>query len=338
MRHGALLGFAALALAGCSLEESGQAPTLSDAGPPDVAKLDATVDASGDVTLMDTGIDTGIDVIEEPAPPLPCTTDASVCTGAIPGGWTLTMFSPNRSTSCPVNAVTADVVATPVAGAGACTCNCNITTQPSCVLGTVNGSWGNGSCNTNWGPWTFTTPGQCVDLGVSVNLANGNNFSKLPVTPGQCTGAPAPDTSKVTTTGMRTCTPAAACAEDVCNGQVPAGLRSCIASNGDVACPVGPFSQKVAVVGAASSLACGACTACSVTQTGCGTATVKYWDDANCTVATGSIVADGKCNATGNVHANHITYESQPQNVQCAAGTSAATVDLTAKKTICCRP
>lgn len=314
----------ALALAGCSLEQGGQAP----AGPGDASTLDAGADVV---------VDTGIDVIEEPGPPLPCTTDASVCTGAIPVGWTLTMFSANRGTPCPVNATTGDVVATPVATTGACSCSCNVTTQPSCVLGTVTGVWGNTGCGNAWGPWTFTTPGQCVDLGVNVNLGNNNNFSKLALTPGVCSGASAADPGKVTSTPMRTCTPAAGCAEDVCSGQVPSGLRSCIASNGDVACPAGPFSQKAAVVGSGPSLLCGSCSACS-TQATCGAATIKYWDDANCTQATGSIAADGKCNPTSNVHANHITYESQVQNVQCVAGSSTPSVDLAGKTTICCRP
>ncbi len=335
MRNLAWLALPLLATAGCSLEQSGQAPTLGDGGSPDVTAFDASVDATPpDATV----IDTGVDVIEEPGPPLPCSTDASVCTGAIPGGWTLTMFSTNRNTACPSNSTTSDVVASPAAGNGACKCSCNVTTQPSCAIGTVTGSWGNGTCGNGWGPWTFATQGQCVDLGVNTNLANNNNFSKLGLTPGACSTGAVADNSKLTSTPMRGCVPSTACAEDVCNGQVTAGFRSCITSPGDVACPAGPFSVKVAVAGPSATLACGACSACSVTQSACGNATVKYWDDANCTVARGTITADGQCNGTNNVHANHITYENPVQNVQCVAGTSAPTVDISGKSTVCCRP
>ena len=61
----------------------------------------------------------------------------------------------------------------------------------------------------------------------------------------------------------------AACAEDVCNGAVPAGMRSCIVSPGDVTCPAGPFSDKAAVVGPSATLACDPCSQCNVTGT-CG--------------------------------------------------------------------
>lgn len=325
-----------LAVTGCSLEESGigTGPT-SDGGP------DVTFDVSGDVTVdVGTPDVVTVDVIEEPGPPLPCSTDASVCTGAIPSGWTLTMFAPNRNTACPSNATPADVVANPGVAAGGCTCSCNITTQPSCAIGTVNGGWGTNNCNnTNgWGPWTFATAGQCVSLGYNGNLADKNMFSKLGVTAGACNGAATTDPTKLTSTPMRTCVPAPACAEDVCSGTVPAGFRSCIAADGDLACPAGPFSVKAAVTGANATLACGACTACNVTQSGCGAATIKYWDDGNCTTQTGSIAADGQCNSTGNVHTNHITYEAAVQNVKCNQGTSASTVDLASKRTICCRP
>lgn len=313
-------------------------PTFSDSGTNDVTtNVEASVDASSDGTVT---IDTGVDAIEEPGPPLPCSTDASVCQGAIPTGWTLTMFSPNRNTACPSNSTTADIVENPIANAGACPCSCVIGTQPSCVLGSMTGKYGgDANCNsTNWGPWSFTTAGQCVDLGVSVTLLDYNQFSKLPLTKGTCTTSPQPDTSKLSSTPMRACVPSAACAEDVCSGQVPAGLRSCISSPGNVSCPAGPFTDKAAVVGTGATLACDACTACNVAASCNGTATVKYWDDINCTVAKGSITADGMCNATANQHTNHITYENPVQGVACNAGTSAAKADLTAKRTVCCRP
>lgn len=328
------LGILLVCCAGCSLDEGGVAQAIPDGGgSPDAVTADVT---ANDVAVSDVGPD----VIEEPGPPLPCTSDAGICTGAITQGWTLTLFSPNRATACPGNSTSADVVAAPTPQAGACTCSCNIATQPSCALGTVTAKYStDGNCGNAWKTFTITTAGQCMDYAMGdFNLASHNSYTKLALTPGTCTTAAVPDTGKVGSTPMRTCAPPAACAEDVCNGTVPAGMRACITAPGDVKCPAGPFSDKATVIGASTTLACDACSACGVTQSACGTATVKYWGDANCTAARGTITADGNCNTTGGVNVSHFTYENPVQNVQCVAGTSTAKPDLDTKRTVCCRP
>lgn len=319
-----------LATSGCSLEERGQAPADGGVGPDDVVTFDGPV--TGDAT-----IDVTNDVTEEPGPPLPCTSDASVCSGAVPGGWTLTMFSANRNTACPVNSTGADVVANPGVTAGACTCSCKAS-GTTCSTGSVTGKWANDNgCGNGWGTWAVNTVGQCTAFPNAVTVGTYNQFTKLPFTAGTCSGTATADPNKLTSTPMRTCAPSTACAEDVCNGAVPAGMRSCIVSPGDVTCPAGPFSDKAAVVGPSATLACDPCSQCNVTGT-CGTATLKYWDDGNCTVARGSLVADGVCNPTASQHVSHFTYEGTPQNVVCNAGTSAPKPALTTKQTICCRP
>lgn len=320
------LGVVVLALcAGCSLEEGGLAPTVGDAGTQDVASFDVNADVTADV-------------VEEPGPPLPCTSDASVCSGAVPGGWTLTMFAANRATACPVNSTAEDVVANPGFTAGACTCSCTITKQPTCETGQVTAKWANDSaCGNSWTQPTIATPGQCMPFPNPVTVGNYNQFTKLGFTTGTCSGTATPDNNKLTSTPMRTCAPTTACAEDVCNGQVPSGMRSCITSTGDVTCPAGPFSDKAAVVGPNATLSCDTCTSCNVSGT-CGTATVKYWDDAACTIARGTLTANGACNPTTNQHVSHFTYECPVQGVACNAGTSAPTATLATKRTICCRP
>ncbi len=329
-----------LCCAACSLDQAGLGQADDDGGLlPDVTPGDVTVP---DVNVPDTGAaDVGLDVVEEPGPPLPCTTDASVCSGTVPQGWSLVAYEANRSTACPGNFTTTDVVASPTLQAGACTCSCNVTTQPSCALGTVTvGYSGNNQCNFTLPPMNITTEGQCVDYGIGTFTPfSYNSYTKLPLTPGTCTTAAATDTSKVGSTPTRTCIPPQTCAEDVCNGDVPQGMRACIVGAGDVACPAGPFSDKAAVVGSDTSLTCGACSACSVTASACGNGTVKYWGDSSCTQAKGTIAADGKCNATGTPSGvNHFTYENPVQNVKCNAGTSTPTADLAGKQTVCCRP
>ena len=323
---------------GCSLDE-GAAGQGSDAGAQDGAGPDVTTAdvGSGDVTTADVGLD----AIEEPGPPLPCTSDSGACSGAVPSGWTLTAFAPNRTAACPGNFTSTDVVASPTSQSGACTCSCNIASQPSCALGAVTMKYSNDTqCGVTYATYNITTAGACIDYGAGTfTLVSHHAYTKLGLTPGSCTTAAVLDKTKVGVTGMRTCSPPTACAEDVCNGAVPAGMRACVVSSGDVACPAGPFSDKVAVVGGDATLSCGGCSACSVTQSPCGNGTVKFWGDANCTSGKGSITADGNCNVTGGgSNVNHFTYENPVQNVACNAGASTAAVDLSTKRTVCCRP
>ena len=315
--------------AGCALDEAGVAATDGGPGASDVVTADVVVP------------DVGTDVVEEPGPPAPCTTDSGVCSGAVPQGWTLTAFAPNQTTTCPANFTSSDVVSSPAVQSDACTCGCNITTQPSCALGNVTLKYAlNNQCGNTYGTFDITTEGACTDFNNGTfTLTNYHSYTDLGLTQGVCSSpAPTADTNKLTATPMRTCAPPAACAEDVCNGTVPAGLRACIVGAGDVTCPPGPFTDKVAVIGAKATLSCDTCTTCSITESPCGAGTVKFWGDSSCTTAKGSITADGNCNPTGGASGvNHFTYVNPVQNVQCNAGTSAATAALDTPQTVCCR-
>ncbi|HEY1960610.1 MAG TPA: hypothetical protein VGH28_33595 [Polyangiaceae bacterium] len=318
-----------LLCAACSLDESGIATT--DGGViPDVMIQDVVV-----------APDVAQDVVDEPGPPLPCTTDASVCSAAVPGGWSLTAFAPNQTTACPANFTQADVVASPVAAAGACTCDCSVVNQPSCALGNVTMHYAsNNQCGTLYMTFDITTEGACTDYNDGTfSLSAYHEYTDLALTPGTCSSNAKPDTTKLSATPVRTCAPPPACAEDLCDGSAPSGMRSCIVGPGDVACPAGPFTDKVAVIGAGASLTCGACAGCSVTASPCGAGTVKFWGDSSCTMAKGSVPADGNCDATGGgTGVNHFTYVNPVQNVQCNAGTSAATASLSSPpQTVCCR-
>lgn len=327
------LCFLLVCCVGCSLDEGGlgHAPD-TEAGTPDVS-----VDVTADVAASDAGSD----AVEEAGPPLPCSTDSGACAAAIPSGWALTAFAPNRTVSCPANFTATDVVAAPVAQQGACTCSCAVASPPSCALGMVTLKYAtNNQCGTTYATYNIATEGACVDYGAGTfTLTTYHSYTKLGLTPGTCTTAQVADKTKVGSNGMRTCDPPSGCAEDVCTGAVPQGTRSCIVAVGDVACPAGPFSDKVAAVGDDTTLSCGACSACNVTQSACGNGTVKFWGDANCTVAKGSEAGDGLCNLTGGATGvNHFSYTNPVQNVVCNAGTSTPSVELTTKRTVCCRP
>src|SRR6185503_16445269 len=131
---------------------------------------------------------------------LPCSTEAGVCTGALPKGWTPIAFEPNRTLACPVNFTNANVLTSPMAIAGACTCSCNVVTKPSCALGTVTLKYANDNqCGTTYTPnFNITTEGQCVDYQAGTfNLVSHHSYTKLALTPGTCNGMLTTDGSKV---------------------------------------------------------------------------------------------------------------------------------------------
>ena len=325
-----------LCCVGCSLDEGGLgvAPDAEAGAPPDVIAADVV---TNDVVTTDVATD----AVDEPSPPPPCSSDGGACTGAIPLGWTLTAFEPNRAAACPVSYASADVVASPTPQSAACTCSCSVTTQPSCELGAVTMKYSSDAqCGNTYATYNITTAGACTDYGAGTfTLASHHSYTKLGVTAGTCATAAVTDATKVGSTAMRTCDPPAGCAEDVCGGAVPNGMRACIVAAGDVVCPAGPFTDKAALIGDDTTLSCGACSACNVTQSACGNGTVKFWGNSSCTTAKGSMAADGNCNTTGGASGvNHFTYENPVQNVVCNAGTSTPSVNLKTKRTVCCRP
>ena len=284
----------------------------------------------------DGGADAMADVTSDGGPQS-CTAAPGPCIGALAAGWTPLAFAPSRTNGCPPNFVASDLLSSPSAQPGVCACACNLVTQPTCGVGVVSISYGNGACGN--GPLTFnvTVDGQCVDYGVgSFNETVFQKWSKSVLTAGTCNGSAIVDPSKVTTTAVRACAPPAACDEDVCNGVVPAGFKSCIARDGNASCPPGPFTQQF-VTGTSTSAQCSACSACT-TSAQCQAATARAYGDSACTVLKDSVVADGNCNATvsaGGV--SHFKYQAPVQNVTCTPGTSTPTVDLVATRTICCR-
>jgi hypothetical protein len=317
-----MLRFALVAvLTACGLDEAG---TLqANDGGPDVVTNDVIAD-----------------VISEPGPPVPCSTDASSCTSALQAGWTPIAFAASRTTACPSNFTADDVVMNPQAQADACSCSCTPGQAPSCAIGNLVGTFGQSSqCNGGNNSFNITSDGQCYDWGGTFTVAVWHDWTKLPLTPGTCTSIATLDPNKVSTTGARACEPPPQCEEDVCSGSAPAGFSSCIAHDADVACPSGPFTTKT-LVAASIKFDCGTCSACSNTGTGCGVATVDYYANANCTGSLATDTVDGNCDLTGNLQsgASHFKYTSAVIGAACTAGTSTAAPTATGPKTICCRP
>ncbi len=314
--------FAAL-LAGCSLSENGT--------------LEAS-DGGADVAAKDVA---SADVVSEPGPPLPCTTDASACTAGLLAGWTPVAFAATRAAACPANFTSSDVVTAPQVQAGACACDCTPGQPPSCAVGNLSGMFGTTSqCGggTN-GPYAIKADGECYDWGGSFPLALFHDWTKLGLTPGTCTSAPTIDTNKVSVTDARACVPPQECAEDLCAGSAPAGFASCIEASGDVSCPQGPFTTRTLVADSVQ-FACGACAGCTNTGTGCGNATIDYYAGAACTTSLATDTVDGKCDAsnTGVTGVTHFKYTAPVVGAACTPGTTTVTASPAAARTVCCRP
>lgn len=315
---------AAVFLTACGLNESGTLTTNDDGGGPDVATKDVVI----------------VDVVSEPGPPVPCSTDASVCTSGLQTGWTTIAFATSRTTACPSNFTAEDVVTNPKIQSGACTCDCTPVNAPSCAIGNLTGTYGaTSACGGGNNSFNITSDGECYDLGGSFSLAAFHDWNKLGLTAGTCTSSPTLDTNKVSTDGVRACTPPPQCAEDVCTGSPPAGFSSCIVHDNDVTCPPGPFSTPT-VVAASVQFDCGTCSGCTNTGTGCGTAQVDYYANANCAGSLTTDNVDGKCDASGIVQVgiSHLKYTAAVVGAACTPGTSTAAPTPTNLRTICCRP
>jgi len=177
---------------------------------------------------------------------------------------------------------------------------------------------------------------QCVPFQNMGTLAGHFGITqKLGMTNGVCGAMPVTDATKIVATAMRSCTPPTTCEEEVCSGKVPAGTRSCVVHDGDMACPA-PFTEKVGVAGSDVTLGCG-CGACAVSAT-CGDANLNFFNDANCAVQRDTIPADGACHDTTQVAAGWFMYASTAMNVACAAPVLGPTPTLSAPRTVCCRP
>jgi hypothetical protein len=309
-----------LAASGCSLSESGL----------------LTGDGGGNL-----GDGASADVVIESGA-LACTSDASTCTSALPTGWTPIAFETSPTLGCPSNFTTSNVVTQPQAQPGACACDCKTTQAPSCAVGSLTGAFGedNQCADGTNGPFNIITDGECFDWGGAFTLAPYHNWNKLGLTPGTCTSSATLDTSKVSSTPMRGCEPSSQCAEDVCNGTVPAGFLSCIAASGDVICPSGPFSNHLGLVADSIQFTCSACAGCTATGTGCGAATVDYYSGTTCTTSLATDTVNGTCglsSGTGVTSVTRFKYTCGVLGAACTPGTSTPSPTPTTPRTICCR-
>lgn len=325
-------------LAACGLEIGGTLggadADLADGGAGDgPAQLDGALDtAAMDVTSVP-------DAVDEPGPPLPCTTPPGACVGAVPGGWTLVAYETSRAKGCPANFTQQDVVGGPQAQAGACDCGCNVTKQPVCDVGSIPFKVTGANCGSAGVTANVNGP-NCTNLGAAT-IADHVQGAPIPPSGGTCTAPTITDPNKVTVTPARQCVAPNECKEDVCNGVVPSGFSACISRSGAQTCPLGWNANQPIVIGTGVDLACTGCT-CQVNQTStCTGATMALFNNNNCSGnPVSTLTVDGNCNVPASVGSSvdHFKYQATLNTVCQATGAKTpTTLDVTGKLTVCCK-
>lgn len=343
MRSRAAIVFASLAGA-CGIDAVGTLDVGGVVPPPSGSLPDADAPITDGGELDADQATDGSVVLDANVPDASaCSATGTACSAALAAGWTPLAFAANRNATCLGGYTAVDLVVAPVANAGACTCACQIAVNDpsSCAKGSFASLVGSTTCNGNGQTFTVNGTG-CTVLAVQGGVSAFGNYAAFALTRGTCNSSVTKDDTKLATTAVRGCLPPAGCAEDVCLGTSAAlgPYGSCIVHDGDVACPAGPFVNR-SLAGASGTLSCGGCATCQNEGT-CGTATVRFYNDAACATQIASRVANGACNAlatgaAGN-NATHYEYDVAVTNQTCAPTSSpTTTAGLDQPRTICCR-
>ena len=261
----------------------------------------------------------------------PASGDGGSCVlQSVPAGWTLVVES-DASHTCPSGYAGGSFLAAPGAQPGACTCSCTVSPMPSCQVGQVQLWYGDGC---QMGGFLLPANGGCYSPGGTFSVPT--NLLGIASAPsgGACVSNGLPDPTKVTTTGIDVCTVPPSDQEAVCSGTVPQAFAACIRTNGDVACPAGPFTQKVSFSDQPPALACH-CGACGFSAT-CSAHANLYSDSACGSIFT-QFPLDGQCEPAqqaGSFQSG--AYVATPQ-VSCTPGAPTASVAFATPQTLCCR-
>lgn len=263
--------------------------------------------------------DNAEDAGADAAPPVVIQADGAIM---LPEGWSYASVGP-AGAPCPSGFDSpADVVGSPVAHADACECGACTLVAPTCAgQWSLDYSYGTNLCDSA-GTRTYymnNPPGSCgTDYSPGDHTGRESKFfGGMPPTGGACNAA------TVVTHGDRFDVEHAV----LCKGQD----GTCIAHDGDVACP-SPFAAKK-TFGDGVDLTCPACS-CTKGPSSC---VVIYYANSDCTGTAQKMPADGKCNDTGLVGSDSSYRIVGDATCAIAAKAPAASTALKAARTVCCR-
>ncbi len=317
------------------------------------AQAEAGPDGAGDDVGSDDADDAAVDALATDGSPYDVApADALVDAAYVaPPGWRLVAFADSMQTACPAGfGAPLDVVfdpATATPTTGACSCgSCGLTIAPSCVTGSIGGSYdspatGGGQCATTSTALANASPGGCNTDQPRSSVASVNVLWNPPAASGgTCiSGAPTADPSRVTFASRgRMCASSTDAGAAGSLGAASPPFAPCIASAGTNACPAGPLAVAHRV-GTGATISCSASCTCAPTAT-CTGGEVTYYGNGNCSGRPFVMPANGQCNAE---NGNNTTYSSYKytatlSNPSCTpGGTSTPTVTgLASEQTVCC--
>ncbi len=298
-----------------------------------------------------------------PDVPLPATCKSGNvrCIAAPPAGWSqpfaLYAGAPTSAPSCPSDAPLAALDAwaglTGVSPAvcGACSC---VASKTGCAKVTANAFSGTsctGACNSINNTADMTN-GTCADFGCTNGTLEGSIYVPLPNVTATCT--PAAPKPTVTKPPVSWSTRALGCrapnvqqidcaAGEVCATKAPAPFATtmCIAQDGNVACPSGPYSVKKGPYAkdANDTRDCSACGCGSATGSCTATVTPYQAPVVSCTTPVAAPVNLPGCIARGSSD-KYLMTATPPGQVNCPAtgGAPTGTVVSGSLVTVCCEP
>jgi hypothetical protein len=308
-------------LAACGLSVTGATGEAGD----DASSPPQPAPPPDDGAAPDVADDVSVGVPEAGDPCEPCGFIA-------PSGWSLVAYGAQTLT-CPAG-TPSDVVVNPNA-ANACTCSaasCTMTTKPGCNTGNIPTKYddtGATKCDQT-GSSLDANNGACKALGATFG-AHAEIDAPTPTGTGTCTSKANANKAAATSTTSRVCS-GGTCSE-VCAPALAAGFAVCAAADGDVPCPGGLPTKHL--VGADFDVACGNCTSCTVTATGCS-GTMTFYSDGACN-NNAKAFTSGACLSAGG-SAGSYKWAGTPTGLACnVSGAPAGTVTLTTPRTVCCK-
>ena len=264
---------------------------------------DATVDAGPEVITDDSSIDVGPGC------------DAGACSA--PLGFQPIYFALDRSTACKGSQDVIVDPGTPPPGACACTCSATESCTPASI---------------QWTPGGSNCTGLSQLLGVLDGGCNAENTSSSPmvaIPPFPLVDASC--TSTLVTGGSLPSTQGRVCSLEQCGDCTPPqGFALCYIATGKQACPTGTSH----LIASNATIACSACSACKATGECRGS--VSFFGNSICDNLKGTIDVNGACVSFSFGGISGVQYNPVIADAGCTAGSSSASVVLTAESTVCC--
>lgn len=261
----------------------------------------------------------------------PTTCDLARCGITIPAGFTLATSGSDGT--CPSGFTSRNLVSDPVAGDGACACACNVTQKPDCTKGMIGRAIDytqSPTCGTQATTLMATGSG-CNPFSQPITTQGWHYAAAIAPSGGACTFDAKVDDSKVTSKPVALCDAPAECPGAVCGS-----TNVCVTKPGDVECPTGFPSKRLA--GAKPKVECGACGGLCTLKAECD-GTLSFFMDGQCTTGKLDFPVDGTCNPNLYAYTYYSwSFQGSTKNTTCStppSSTASATLDQ--PTTVCCQ-